>query len=293
MQNQWVKNESPTALSSNPASINTPIGQENRRRGGGETAWRRSYDMDDKRAQVSQTYWDVSANNENALRFFEAFAKTVTSYSAHIRKANKPLPISMNGRAVLDALLFYMDGKTGRCDPCLDTIQKKSNLSRRTVVRQLDKLRELKIINWVRRTVKTGNAKGKGPQRQQTSNAYFIDMLNLPIEIVRTLRQKLGDKLRETAKHIEGSGKVPNRMAIKVERLAKTLSGAFAATGSIKRVERQRLASSSSSRMIAHMYDGDPEAMREHLEMLGHHFAPNASATLALYPSDQNLKNKD
>jgi hypothetical protein len=68
----------------------------------------------------------------------------------------------MNGRAVLDALLFYMDGKTGRCDPCLDTIAKKSKLSRRTVVRQLDTLRSFKIVNWVRRTVKTGNAKGKG-----------------------------------------------------------------------------------------------------------------------------------
>lgn len=187
------------------------------------------------------------------------FADSVTNYAAHIREAGKQLPISMNGRVVLDALLFYMDGKTGRCDPCLDTIQKKSKPSRRTVVRQLDALREPKIINWVRRTVKTANGKGNGPQRQQTSNAYFIDMPKLPIEIVRTLRQKLGDKLRETAKHIEGSGKVPNRMAIKVERLAKSLSGAFGSGGAMKRSERHRLAGGSARDVAAHMYGGDLE----------------------------------
>lgn len=258
-----------------------------------DSAWRRSYDVDDKRAQVSQIYWDTSARNENALRFFDVFAQTVTNYADHIRESGKQLPISMNGRAVLDALLFYMDGKTGRCDPCLDTIAKKSKLSRRTVVRQLDTLRGLKIINWVRRTVRTGNAKGQGPQRHQTSNAYFIDMVKLPIEIVRTLRQKLGDKLRETGKRMEGSGKVPNRMAIQVERLTKGLTGAFSSMGMSNRAERHRLAGSSMRDVAAHMYGDDVEAMRQHEEMLGLSFASSASANMALYPSDQDLRRKD
>jgi hypothetical protein len=50
-----------------------------------DSAWRRSYDVDDKRAQVSQIYWDTSARNENALRFFDVFARTVTNYADHIR----------------------------------------------------------------------------------------------------------------------------------------------------------------------------------------------------------------
>lgn len=110
---------------------------------------------------------------------------------------------------------------------------------------------------------------------------------------MRTLRQKLGDKLRETAKRIEGSGKVPNRMAINVERLAKGLTGAFASATGMRRSERNRLAGSSGYETLAHMYGGDLDAMREHEEMLGLSFAPNASATLALYPSAQDLKRKD
>lgn len=247
--------------------------------------WRKSYDVDDARAQVSTIYWEPTAKNENALKFFDVFAKTVVNYSDHIRKAGKQLPISMNAKAVLEALLSVMDGKTGRCDPCLDTIAKRSRLSRRTVVRQLEALREEKIINWVRRTVKTGNAKGEGPQRQQTSNAYFIDMLKLPVEIVRTLRQKLGDKFREKARHLEGSGGVPNRMAIKAERLLKTVTGALSASGGRERAERHALASGSASTRLAHMYGSDADAMRQHEEMLGLSFAPSASANLALYPS--------
>ena len=191
--------------------------------------WRNSYDIDDARAQVATIYWEKTANNADALRFFDTFTKTVARYSSHIRKAGKQLPISMNAKAVLEALFGVMDGKTGRCDPCLDTIAKRSGLSRRTVVRVLHTLREARIIDWVRRTVKTGNAKGAGPQRQQTSNAYFIDMLKLPAEIARTLRQKLGDKLRENVRHLQGSGSVPSRMAIKAERMLKSVTGALLA----------------------------------------------------------------
>lgn len=255
--------------------------------------WRKSYDVDDVRARVSTIYWDTTPKNENYLQFRDVFAKTVRKYSSHIREKGKQLPISMTAQAVLGALLALMDGKTGRCDPSLDEISRRSDMSRRTVVRQLEALRERKIVNWVRRTVKTGNAKGAGPQRQQTSNAYFIDMVNLPVEIVRTLRQKLGDKLRETAKIFHGSGKVPNRMAIQVERLRTGLVGALTATGGIGRTERSRLASASPAAVAAHVYRNDPDALREHEEMLGLSFAPSASANLALYPSVQSLEQKD
>jgi hypothetical protein len=255
--------------------------------------WRKSYDVDDVRARVSTIYWDTSPKNENYLQFRDVFANTVRKYSSHIREKGKQLPISMTAQAVLGALLALMDGKTGRCDPSLDEISKRSDMSRRTVVRQLEALRERKIVNWVRRTVKTGNAKGAGPQRQQTSNAYFIDMVNLPIEIVRTLRQKLGDKLRETARVLHGSGGVPNRMAIKVERLRKGLVSAFSAPSSMKRTERSQLASAGADDVTAYVYRNDPAAIRQHEEMLGLSFAPSASANLALYPSVQTLKEKD
>lgn len=258
-----------------------------------DSAWRRSYDVEDRRAQVATVYWEPSAKKENFHRFTDVYRDTVEAYADHVREHGKSLPISQNALRVLRALFSVMDGKTGRCDPCLDTLSKRSRLSRRTVVRLLAKLRSEKIVDWVRRTVKTGNAKGEGPQRQQTSNAYFIDMVKLPIEIVRTLRQKLGGKLREKVRHLEGSGAVPNRMAIKAERLLKSVTGALSAGIGRERSERRSLASGTATTRLAHMYGGDLDAMRQHEEMLGLSSAPSASANLALYPRLQNLKDKD
>ncbi|MCJ2189182.1 helix-turn-helix domain-containing protein [Novosphingobium beihaiensis] len=142
--------------------------------------------------------------------FRDVFRDTVVAYSDHIRKPGKSLPISMNTMQVLKALFSFMDGKTGRCDPSLDTIAKRSKLSHRTVVRQLEVLRREKVIDRMRRTVKTGNGPDEGPKRQQTSNSYFVELANLPIEILRILRQKLGAKLREAKGTHMGSGPVPS-----------------------------------------------------------------------------------
>jgi hypothetical protein len=250
-------------------------------------AWRRSYDIEDPRAQVSRIHWEASARNENALKFFDVFKSTVWDYSDHIRKPGKPLPISANALAVLRALLRFMDGKTGRCDPCLDTIASRSKLSRRTVVRQLEALRRERVIDWVRRTVKTGKAPGEGPQRKQTSNAYFIDMAKLPIEIARTLRRKLGDRLRETSRKLVGSGPVPSRLAGRAAQLLANLAGSLSAGGNREHAERRALAGGTAHDRLAHMYRDDPDALRQHEEMLGLSSCPGASARLALYPSSR------
>jgi DNA-binding transcriptional ArsR family regulator len=190
-----------------------------------ESAWRRSYDIDDSRAQVSTIYWQVSDRNEHALRFFDVVRKAIWQFSDHVRRPGKPLPICANAMRVFEALIRHMDFRTGRCDPSFDTISATCKLSRRTVVRHLDVLRRERLIDWARRTVKTGNAPGEGPQRKQTSNAYFVDLARLPVEILRTLRQKLGDKLRETGKNRQGSGPVPSRMQGKAAKLIVSLAG--------------------------------------------------------------------
>jgi hypothetical protein len=186
-----------------------------------------------------------------------------------------------------------MDGKTGRCDPSLDSIAKRSRLSRRTVVRQLEVLRKENLVNWVRRTVKTDNAPGEGPQRQQTSNAYFIDLAKLPVEIGRTLRQKLGDKLRETSRKLVGSGPVPSRIAGKTAKLLANIAGSLSAPGARERAERRSLVGGSMADRMAHMYRNDPTALRQHEEMLGLSLGMSASANLALYPSPRTEERKD
>lgn len=262
-------------------------------RGEERGAWRNSYDVDDARAQVATVHWDQSPNNGHALKFFDAFASAVVRYSLHIREAGKQLPISMNAKAVLQALLSVMDGKTGRCDPSLDEIAKRSRLSRRTVVRQLFKLRAARIIDWVRRTVKTGHARGEGPQRRQTSNAYFIDLLNMPVEIVRTLRQKLGAKLCKKVRHLKGSGPVPNRAAIRSERLVASAAEALSVGNERQQALRRALAGGSEDDRLAAMYGGDLEAIRQHKEMLAMPTRPSASAKLALYPSLRTRREVD
>ena len=255
--------------------------------------WRRSYDVDDARAQVATVCWTPSDKHANFFRFRDVYRDTVLEYAGHIRKPGRTLPISANATLVLRALMSKMDAKTGRCDPCLDTIAKASRLSRRTVVRQLEILRAGRLVNWVRRTVKTGNARGEGPQRQQTSNAYFIDLSALPVDLLRSLRQKLGDKLREVTKVLQGSGPVPNRMAIKAERMLKGLATAWNGNGQGEKAARRALAGASSNAITSHMYGDDGDARREHAEMLGISNCPSASAKLALYPGSRTIEGKD
>ncbi len=252
-----------------------------------DAAWRRSFDVNAPQAQVSTTHWPESPKNEHALKFFDTLKEAAWRYSGHIREQGKHLPISANAVTVLKALLRFMDGKTGRCDPCLDRLASQTGLSRRTVVRAVQALRQFGLIDWVRRTELTGNARGQGPQRRQISNAYFIDLAKLPIEILRTLRQKLGDKLRETAGSRQGSGPVPTRMASKAAKLVSKFKGAVATTLGREAAHARTLAGSSQEQHLAHMYRGNPEGLREHVEMLGLSSCSSASAKLALYPSSR------
>ncbi|ARU15906.1 helix-turn-helix domain-containing protein [Croceicoccus marinus] len=248
-------------------------------------AWRKSYDINDPRAQVSTVHWKPSDTNKDAFKFFDVIKKAIWSYSDHIREAGKPLPICANAMKVYEALIRHMDFRTGRCDPSLDTLASTCKLSRRTVVRQLDVLRREQLIDWTRRTVKTGNAPGQGPQVRQTSNAYFIDIARLPIEILRMLRQKLGAGLREGPSRAPGSGGVPSRLAGRTARLVSSLAGSFVTN---RDQSFAGLASRDHSDRLAHMYRGDPDGLRQHLEMLGLTAEPGASANLALYPSIRN-----
>lgn len=57
-----------------------------------------------------------------------------------------------NALSVLRALLFdFLNMRTGQLDPSYEGLAKKTGLSRATVARALVRLRELRIIHWVRR----------------------------------------------------------------------------------------------------------------------------------------------
>lgn len=82
------------------------------------------------------------------------------------------------GSVALDVLRLFVnliDFRTGRLEPAISTIMDRLGRSRDTIVRALKKLRAHGFIDWLRRYEPTGN-EGRGPQVQQTSNAYRLSL---------------------------------------------------------------------------------------------------------------------
>ena len=76
----------------------------------------------------------------------------------------------------------------------LDALMRQTRLSPATAVRCLKQFNAHGFIDWIRRTERTGNAPGEGPQVRQVSNAYFFDMTRLPERCFKWLKEKLGRK---------------------------------------------------------------------------------------------------
>ena len=82
------------------------------------------------------------------------------------------------GSVALDVLRYFVnliDFRTGRLEPSITTIMDRLGRSRDTIVRALKNLRAHGFIDWLRRYEPTGN-EGRGPQVQQTSNAYRLSL---------------------------------------------------------------------------------------------------------------------
>ena len=76
---------------------------------------------------------------------------------------------------VLELFANLVNFRTGRLDPSIDFLMLKLRRSRDAIVRALKALRSHGFLDWLRRYVPTGN-EGRGPQVQQTSNAYRLSL---------------------------------------------------------------------------------------------------------------------
>ena len=76
---------------------------------------------------------------------------------------------------MLRLFVNLIDFRTGRLEPSITTIMDRLGRSRDTIVRALKNLRAHGFIDWLRRYEPTGN-EGRGPQVQQTSNAYRLSL---------------------------------------------------------------------------------------------------------------------
>jgi hypothetical protein len=75
---------------------------------------------------------------------------------------------------VLHALVFdFQNHTTGRLDPSYAAIARAANVCQRTVASALKRLKELRILNWVRRCAETRTDTGRFVLTQE-SNAYAV-----------------------------------------------------------------------------------------------------------------------
>ena len=82
--------------------------------------------------------------------------------------------VGPTGLAVLHALIFdFLNHRTGRLDPSYAAIAQKAGVCVRTVATALQRLRELGILNWIRRCAESRTADGRFVLEQET-NAYAV-----------------------------------------------------------------------------------------------------------------------
>lgn len=163
-------------------------------RGADRKVRRGSVDVDDRRARVSRPIGDGSKTG--ALSWIDCLLKTVTEWDNHERRKGGGRPLGLYGVRVLEVLLgrhgkVAVDFKSGDIFPEIETIARAAGASKTTVVRALARLKALKILNWIRRTEKTGNDGLFGPQRRQISNAYWFTPEAMPARVLRRLRDLL------------------------------------------------------------------------------------------------------
>lgn len=110
-------------------------------------------------------------------RDVQAILKAAEKYNeAGLReKGERSGPLGSVALDVLRLFVNLVDFRTGRLEPSISTIMDRLGRSRDTIVRALKNLRAHGFIDWLRRYEPTGN-EGRGPQVQQTSNAYRLSL---------------------------------------------------------------------------------------------------------------------
>ena len=176
-----------------------------KQRGPDREVRRHSFDEEKPEAKPWRPIGD--GTRDGALGWIDCMLEVARDFDDLERRKGGGRPLGANGLAVLEILLgrrgrkrIPIDFKTGRLFPAIDTIAEAANLCRVTVVRALARLRAHGFLRWVRRSRKTGNDGEFGPQREQTSNAYYFDPSALPKTVRQRLRQLWDRKLAAIGK---------------------------------------------------------------------------------------------
>ena len=135
---------------------------------------RNSFHAHDRRALG--IWQPIARNGESPHRLISESLKAAQRYNELKKGAGERQgPLGDVGMRLLRELSGIVDYKTGRLEPALETLCKRINRSRSTVVKYLAKLKLHGFLDWVRRTEPTGN-EGAGPQVRQITNAYRLTL---------------------------------------------------------------------------------------------------------------------
>ena len=123
--------------------------------------------------------WSNSA--EKTVRFFPMTRKEAYAAYRKLREWNRNHQEGRYGGLigaaclrVFESLVFdFMNYKTGRLDPSYEAIARKTGYSRATVAVALKRLKELRVISWVRRCYRSEDERGAFRLEQDT-NAYGL-----------------------------------------------------------------------------------------------------------------------
>ncbi len=179
---------------SGSASVGELVGKLTRDRRTGQPVRRNSFDIEDRRAQVFRPIGD--GTKHGAIRWRDKYIQLVEEYDWSTKERGARHQIGANAIRVLKTLLHMpgLDFDKGQIDPAIDTIMRLTRFARATVVAALHRLRHHGFLDWVRRTMKTGNEPGEGPQVKQISNAYFFPVERMSERARHRLKQLLGGK---------------------------------------------------------------------------------------------------
>ena len=208
--------------------------------------WRRTYNVNDARAQVGRIMgdgsvsqgkvviamvieaakeWLAKLNNDARRDYAMALARHNDAHVPGATPPERPRIIRWNVLNTLQAVLSWTNFSTGECSPTYEMITERADGRRDTVNRHINILRELKLLDWVRRCEATGN---KRQPTKAAPNSYFFEISRVPLALRILIQQKLKRRGVKLASHPErdGSGPVPNRAQRLASRVGKALSGA-------------------------------------------------------------------
>lgn len=167
-----------------------------KKRGPDRRVRRSSLDVDDRRARA---VWHSINGGSRAggLRWRDAVMKTAEEYDLVGKQTGRWGPLGPHTLRVLKELLQLVDFASGRLDPSYDCLASRTGFAKSTIASALRKLQAHRFLDWVRRTrVVDGEA---GPERKQTSNAYFFSFGGLPKRVLQRFRDLLGRAERRAA----------------------------------------------------------------------------------------------